>query len=47
MIGLGRIGEPIAFQGVGGKAAVFQTGFIVNSPSLRNICRIRKCLRIV
>ena len=32
-ISLGRIVEPIAFQGVSGKAAVFQTGIIANSPS--------------
>ena len=46
-IGLRRIVEPVALQGVSGTAAVFQAGIIVNSPLLRNICRIRKCLRIV
>ena len=34
-IGLGRIVEPIAIQDVSGKAAVFQTGIIVNSPSTK------------
>jgi hypothetical protein len=33
-ISMRRIVEPIACQGISGKAAVFQTGIIVNSPSL-------------
>jgi hypothetical protein len=42
-----RIVEPIASQGITGKAAVFQTGIIVNPHAQEEFRRIHKCFRRV